>query len=247
MCYYNDVKYSKRSMMKRVLVTGATRGIGQAIAQEFKQGGAWVMGMGTQPGATPEYLDQYLDCDFGKQDLIDSVQNILASADIDILVNNAGINVVRNFCEIPAEEFRLIQQVNVYAPFRLCQMVLPHMVEQGWGRIVNISSVWGKKSKTGRASYSTSKFAIDGLTVALAHEFAQHNILVNAVAPGFIDTEMTWRNLGEAGVARMLENVPAKRLAKATEIAEFVAFLASEKNTYISGQNLSIDGGFTRA
>jgi 3-oxoacyl-[acyl-carrier protein] reductase len=163
------------------------------------------------------------------------------------LVNNAGINIINNFLEINPEDFEKVHSVNVFAPFRLSQALLPYMVKAQWGRIVNISSVWGKISKQGRASYSTSKFGIDGLTVAMANEFASQGILCNCVAPGFIDTEMTWTNLGTAGVEKMLENVPIKRLAKVDEVANLVYMLGSDKNTYISGQNIAIDGGFTRA
>jgi NAD(P)-dependent dehydrogenase (short-subunit alcohol dehydrogenase family) len=223
------------------LITGATRGIGAAIAQKYKSEGHYVIGMGSQPQAIPTYLDEYSACD---------LSNNAASVkhdDIDVLINCAGINIIDNFCDIALEDFQRVQQVNVVAPFRLCQMVLPYMAQQGWGRIVNISSVWGKISKQGRASYSASKFALDGMTVALANEYAGQGILANSVAPGFIDTEMTQRNLGPAGIAAMLANVPIGRLATVNEVAEFVYWLGSEQNTYISGQNLAIDGGFTRA
>ena len=121
------------------------------------------------------------------------------------------------------------------------------MVENNWGRIVSISSVWGKKSKRGRASYSVSKFGIDGLTTAMASEFSNKNILCNSVSPGFIDTEMTQKNLGEQGIKKILDAVPINRLASPVEVAKFVLWLSSEDNTYITGQNLSIDGGFSRA
>ena len=228
-------------MTKRILITGATRGIGAAIAQKYKSEKHYVIGMGSQPQSIPAYLDEYSACDLSNNAA--SVQH----RDIDVLINCAGINIINNFCDITLEDFQRVQQVNVVAPFRLCQMVLPYMAQQGWGRIVNISSVWGKISKQGRASYSASKFALDGMTVALANEYAGQGILANSVAPGFIDTEMTQRNLGPAGIAAMLANVPIGRLATVNEVAEFVYWLGSEQNTYISGQNLAIDGGFTRA
>jgi len=128
----------------------------------------------------------------------------------------------------------------------LCKAVLPHMVSNSWGRIVAISSIWGKISKPQRASYSTSKFAIDGMIAALAAEVAASGVLANSVAPGFIDTDLTRTVLGEAGMAEMAAMVPAKRFGQPEEIANFVAWLASPENTYISGQNIAIDGGFTR-
>lgn len=234
-------------MTKRILITGATRGIGAAIAQKYKTQGHYVIGMGSQEQSTPEYLDEYSACDLSSNDALTNEQDVILYKEIDVLVNCAGINIINNFGDITLEDFQRVQQVNVVAPFRLCQMVLPHMARQGWGRIVNISSVWGKISKQGRASYSASKFALDGMTVALANEYAAQGILANSVAPGFIDTEMTQRNLGPAGIATMLANVPIGRLATVDEVAEFVYWLGSEQNTYISGQNLAIDGGFTRA
>ncbi len=120
------------------------------------------------------------------------------------------------------------------------------MRERKWGRIINISSIWGKISKAYRAPYSASKFAIDGLTVAISAEVAEDGVLVNSVAPGFIDTELTRSILGVDGVNELALQVPAKRVGTTKEVAKFVAWLAGPDNTYISGQNIAIDGGFTR-
>jgi NAD(P)-dependent dehydrogenase (short-subunit alcohol dehydrogenase family) len=121
------------------------------------------------------------------------------------------------------------------------------MLKKGWGRVISVRSVWGKISKQGRASYSATKFAIDGMTLSMANEFASKGILCNSVSPGFIDTAMTHKNLGPTGIAKMLETVPINRLADVSEVSKFIVWLGSEENTYISGQNLAIDGGFTRA
>jgi 3-oxoacyl-[acyl-carrier protein] reductase len=234
--------------MKRVLITGATRGIGKSVAQIYKSEGQYVIGTGTSKLETkPEYLDEYYACNFNDDLQLNTLYRILLFKTIDILVNNAGINKIDNFCDIEPETFLEIQKINVFAPFRMCQAVLPNMQKNNWGRIINVSSVWGKISKIGRASYSASKFAIDGLTVSLANEYAQYGVLANSVAPGFIDTEMTRTNLGEAGIAQMLSNVPIGRLAQVDEVAKFIYWLGSDQNSYISGQNLAIDGGFTRA
>ena len=120
------------------------------------------------------------------------------------------------------------------------------MREQKWGRIVNISSIWGKISKAYRAPYSASKFAIDGLTAAISAEVAADGVLVNSVAPGFIDTDLTRNILGSEGMQQLALEVPIKRVGTTEEIAEFVVWLAGLDNTYISGQNIAIDGGFTR-
>jgi 3-oxoacyl-[acyl-carrier protein] reductase len=234
--------------MKKVLVTGASRGIGKSVAELYKQKGYYVIGTASQDiKQLPIYLDEYRQCDLSENHSLENFASYVESKQIDILINNAGINIINNFCDIDPADFQKIQQVNVYAPFRISQSVIPSMRKSGWGRIVSVSSVWGKKSKAGRASYSTSKFAIDGLTLSIANEFAKENILCNSVAPGFIDTEMTHKNLGPIGISKILENVPINRLAKVTEVAEFIVWLGSEHNTYITGQNLPIDGGFTRA
>jgi len=164
----------------------------------------------------------------------------------DILINNAGINKNAPFLEIDPKEFLLINQVNVFSPFLLCQASIPGMVEKRWGRIINIASIWGKISKQYRASYSASKFALDGLTLALAAEYAKNGILANCISPGFTDTELTSKTLGQSDKNEILKIVPIGRLASPAEIARFVVWLASPMNTYISGQNIAVDGGFSR-
>lgn len=228
----------------RVLVTGATRGIGKAVCQKFKENNYTVLGVGTTQ-CKLDYVDEYLQCDFSDYVQLENFCSIIK--DVDILINNAGINIIDKFCDINPQDFSKVQQINLYAPFRISQTVIPYMIKNGWGRIVNLSSVWGKISKEGRASYSASKFAIDGMTVAMANEFASQGILCNSVSPGFIDTEMTWKNLKVSGVEKILQSVPIGRLAKVEEVARLIYFLGTNENTYISGQNISIDGGFTRA
>ncbi len=120
------------------------------------------------------------------------------------------------------------------------------MRERGWGRVVNVTSVFGVVSKEQRASYSTSKFGLDGMTAALAAEVASDGVLVNSVAPGFVATDMTRKVLGAEGMRQMAARVPAGRLAEPPEIAALVGWLAGPENTYVSGQRIVIDGGFTR-
>lgn len=233
-------------MNKRVLVTGATRGIGEAVARKFKAEGAYVIGTGTGP-AELTYVDEYIQCNFKDDFEIGMFCEHLKLLNINVVINNAGINRIDSFININPKDFKEIQQVNVYAPFRISQAVIPNMLQTGWGRIVNVSSVWGKISKAGRASYSASKFGIDGMTLSIANEYASQGVLANCVAPGFIDTEMTQAILGKEGVTEMLKTVPINRLAQVDEVAKLIYMLGSEENTYISGQNIAIDGGFTRA
>lgn len=232
---------------KKVFVTGASRGIGRAIAQAFRAEGAWVIGTCTNANSeTDDNCQEWVAADFADIEQIRACAERLHHAEPDVLVNNAGINKIAPFVEINAEDFLAIQQVNVFAPFLLCQAAIPAMKRKGWGRIVNVSSIWGKISKEHRASYSASKFAIDGMTLALAAEHSADGIIANSVAPGFIDTELTRRVLGEAGIEGLVSRVPARRLGQADEIARLVLWLASEENTYLAGQNIAIDGGFSR-
>ena len=229
---------------KKVFITGATRGIGSEISHKFYKLGAKVYGTGTKE-AKFDYGFLHIT-DFSNLDDIKACSDFVSRVEPDILINNAGINFNQLFEEIDLDVFLKIQQVNVLAPLLLMQAALPGMRKKRWGRIINISSIWGKISMAGRASYSASKFALDGMTTALASECAKDGILVNCVAPGFTNTELTAAMLGAEGVAEMLKKVPLGRMAEVSEIAELVMWLSSNKNTYISGQNIAIDGGFTR-
>lgn len=231
---------------RRALVTGGTRGIGFAIAGRLCADGASVTVTGTRPDGAPPQGCAYAAVDFTDRDRLEAFAGEVRSANFDILVNNAGINKIAPFEQIDPADFERIQQVNVHAVLRLCQAVLPGMRRRRWGRIVTISSIWGKISKELRGSYSTSKFGVDGMTAALSAEVAADGVLVNCVSPGFIDTELTRRVLGQAGIDELVARVPIRRLGQPAEIAAFVAWLAGPENTYITGQNIAIDGGFTR-
>lgn len=231
---------------KTAVVTGASRGIGHAVALAFRAEGARVVGTRTTATKPDEACDEWIVADFTDPAQIESCAQRVRDIGPDILVNNAGINKIAPFVDIDPADFQAIQRVNVFAPFRLCQAAIPSMKAKGWGRIVNLSSIWGKLSKAQRGSYSASKFAVDGMTAALAAELAADGILANSVAPGFIDTELTRRVLGDAGIQAVLATVPAGRLGTVEEIARLVLWLASAENSYVSGQNIAVDGGFTR-
>ncbi len=231
---------------RKALVTGGTRGIGAAIATRLVLEGAAVTVTGmNKNGACPEGA-LFRSVDFADIEATERFVDEVRLSGFDILINNAGVNRIAPFAEIAPKDFDRIQLINVRAPFRLCQAVIPNMREQGWGRIVTMSSIFGIISREQRASYSTSKFAIDGMTAALAAEVAQYGILANCVAPGFIDTELTRSVLGAQGVEELAGRVPVRRLGQAEEIAALVFWLCSTENSYISGQNLVIDGGFVR-
>lgn len=231
---------------KLAVVTGGTRGIGAAIATRLVADGARVLVTGTRAGGQGPEATEYRAVDFTDTAATNAFADELAALAPDVLINNAGINKISPFAEIDAADFARIQQVNVTAPFLLARAVIPTMMAKGWGRIVTLSSIWGRISKAGRGAYSTSKFAVEGMTAALAAEVAEAGILANCVAPGFIDTELTRTVLGEDGVRNLAAQVPARRLGQPEEVAALVAWLAGPENTYVSGQNIVIDGGFTR-
>jgi NAD(P)-dependent dehydrogenase (short-subunit alcohol dehydrogenase family) len=232
---------------KRAFVTGASRGIGRAVAQALNAEGSWVIGTRTSSAdAGDEFCQEWVQADFSDVSQIHACAARVRESQIDILINNVGINKIAPFADVDANDFLMIQQVNVFAPFLLCQAAIPAMKARNWGRIVNVSSIWGKVSKQHRAAYSASKFAIDGMTVALAAEHSSDGIIANSIAPGIIDTELTRRILGESGTTALIAGIPIGRLGRVEEIARLVLWLASDENTYLAGQNISIDGAFSR-
>ena len=162
------------------------------------------------------------------------------------MINNAGFNINKSFAEIDLNVFKEIQQVNLLAPFLLSQAAVVGMEKRGWGRIVSISSIFGKISKAGRGAYSASKFGLDGLTVSLSAEYSSKGIMANCVAPGFFDTSLTRKMLSSEEIIELVSNVPIARLGEVNEIANLVLWLSSAENTFTTGQNIAIDGGFTR-
>lgn len=232
---------------KKIFITGASRGIGQSIAKAFRAEGAFVIGTCTnKENEKNDVCQEWVVADFSNLKEINSCADSIKELEPDVLINNAGINKIAPFIDITANDFLSIQQINVFAPFQLCQAAIPAMKRKNWGRIVNVSSIWGKISKEHRASYSTSKFALDGMTLALAAEHARDGIMANCIAPGFFETDLTKRILGEDGMRSLAKTVPAERIGQVEEIARLVLWLSSEENTYLTGQNIAIDGGFTR-
>lgn len=232
-------------MKRNALVTGGTRGLGAAIAQSLVKAGYEVTVTGTSPhGKGPEGC-AYLSVDFTNKAQLEALTQRAARLGLSVLVNNAGINKVGLLAGYDPTDFVRLQQVNVVAPFVLCQAVVPGMRKRTFGRIVNITSIFSVVSKAGRSAYSASKSGLAGFSRALALEVAGDNVLINCLAPGFVDTDMTRRILGERGIAEVVSQIPMGRLANPEEIAKYVRFLVSEDNTYLTGQNIVVDGGFT--
>jgi NAD(P)-dependent dehydrogenase (short-subunit alcohol dehydrogenase family) len=231
---------------RKALVTGATRGIGFAIAARLATEGAAVVGTGRgSTSSGPDGCD-YVSVDLADRDAFGRFLMWATSQEFDILVNNAGINVVSPFGDIDDNDYDQVLEVNLRAPMALCRAVVPGMCVRSWGRVVNITSIFSVVSKAARGAYSSSKFGLVGMTAALSAEVARCGVLANCVAPGFIDTELTRQVLGKDGIADMVADVPAGRLGTPEEVAELAVWLAGPRNTFMSGQNVVIDGGFTR-
>ena len=217
---------------RTALVTGAARGIGAAIADALRAQGVRV-----------------LDAGRTVLDLSDaaSIQAWLADhgGGVDILVNNAGINVLNEIEAITPDDWAAMVQVNLTAPMLLLQGISPGMKARGWGRVVNVSSIFGVVTKERRGAYSAVKSGLNGLTRTAAVELAPFGILVNSVCPGYVATDLTRQNNSPADIEKIEATIPAGRLAEPTEIARFVAWLCGEDNTYLTGQTLLVDGGFT--
>lgn len=230
---------------RKILVTGGTRGIGLAAANLFRERHYEVVVTGRSPGGESPKGCEYRCCDFSNLAATRAFAKEMGGLGFSILINNAGINKVGLAADYEEADFTRIQQVNVLAPFLLCKTLVPEMQARRFGRIVNVTSVYSVVSRAARSAYSTSKFGLVGLTRALALEVAKDNVLVNCLAPGFVDTELSRGILGEKGMAEMAGRIPLGRLATPEEIAKYIVFLASEENTYMTGQNIIVDGGFT--
>ena len=239
------------------LVTGASRGIGAAIARALGQKKATVIGTATsESGATAitAALEAAQVRGVGKvlnvadaasvRDCLTTIEQTYGS--IAILVNNAGITRDMLLLRMKEQEWDEVLNTNLTSVFRLSQSVLKGMMKARWGRIINISSVVGATGNAGQANYAAAKAGMIGFTKSLAREIGSRGITVNAVAPGFIDTDMT-RTLPEAARNALLTQIPLQRLGQSEEIAAAVAFLASPEAGYITGETLHVNGGMYMA
>ena len=206
----------------KILITGGSRGIGKSIVKKFNKHGHTVV-------APSRY----------ELDLSKKVS--LINTEFDVIINNAGINPLKNIVDISDEE---VMRVNYTSPLEIIQQCLPYMLNQKFGRIVNIGSIWIDIAKAKRAAYSASKSALHALTRSLTAEHAANNVLTNTVSPGFIGTDLTYQNNTKQELEHLITNVPVQRLGTPDEVADLVYYL-TVNNNFITGQNIIIDGGYT--
>lgn len=239
---------------KTALITGATRGIGRQIALTLAKNGANIVFTGTKAGENAESvkceIEKYgaeclfLICDVSDKDQVDSAVSkaIEKFGRIDILVNNAGITDDRLIMSMSEESFCRVIDVNLKGAYHTMHAVIRPMIKQKGGRIINISSVVGLMGNAGQANYAASKAGIVGLTKSAAKEYASRNITCNAIAPGFISTEMT-DAMTDTAKQSALSGIPMGRTGSPEDVANAVLFLASDMAGYITGEVIKVDGG----
>ncbi|WP_221568085.1 3-hydroxybutyrate dehydrogenase [Alkalihalobacillus sp. TS-13] len=252
---------------KVVYITGAASGIGYELALSFAQQGAKVALVDLNEDGVKEAAQKLNDeghqalglrCDVTMEDEVkQSIDKTVAHfGSLDILINNAGLQHVASVEEFPTEKFELLTRVMLVAPFIATKHALPIMKKQGFGRILNMSSINGLVGFAGKAAYNSAKHGVIGLTKVTALEAAEHGVTVNAICPGYIDTPLVQNQLEDLaknrGVSKeqVMEEViyplvPQKRLLSVKEVADYTLFLASEKAKGITGQAVVIDGGYT--
>jgi 3-oxoacyl-[acyl-carrier protein] reductase len=217
---------------KNILITGASGGIGKSIKAVLEEKGFNCI------SPTRSELD------LSSLDSIESYFSLL-NEEIDGLVNNAAINIIGDIQEINNNDVEKMIKINLTSPLKIIQHVVKNMRKNGtYGKIVNVSSIWGIRSKEYRTLYSMTKFGINGMTKSLARELGRERILINSIAPGYVDTKMTDQNIPKKIQNKIKKDIPLGRFANPVEIAQLVAFLLSDENTYITGQTIIIDGGY---
>lgn len=241
-------------MKRTALVTGGAGGIGEAIVRRLCADSFTVIinyfsSEEKAKALSSELVLSGFDCFAVKADICDEKQVeamishiVERTGGIDVLVNNSGVALQKLFDLTTAEEWNKIQSVNLTGTFNCAKAVVPHMLSKKYGRIINISSMWGQIGASCEVAYSSAKAGVIGLTKALAKELAPSGITVNCVSPGAVDTAMM-KKFSQEEIAALCEEIPVGRLASPEEIADAVAFFANERASYITGQNLGVNGG----
>lgn len=243
-----SIEYNQQT----VLITGGTRGIGETLAREVATTAHRLIITGTSEHA-PAWIQEhpqrdrisYKPLNFLGSDWTSQIEAITAQyPEIDVCINNAGMAINADIREIKIEDLRAVLEVNLVGATMLTSRVARNMAERRYGRIVNVSSIYGQTSRPGRSSYSAAKTGLLGATRAAALDLAAVNVLVNAVCLGIVLTEMPRKILGEQGLKEISAQIPLGRGAETWEVIPHILLLASRLNTYMTGQTIAVDGGY---
>lgn len=247
----NPNDHSSEGSVRRVLVTGAGRGIGLAIADLMAQAGYEVIIHAFTSSNSAESLATKITKrggratviigDLGSSDAVDQMMNNCPP--VDILINNAAVAQEKPFESISGSDFDHVLAVNLRAPFLLIQRVLPHMISQSWGRIVNISSIGGQWGGVNQIHYASAKAGLIGLTRSIAKTYGRVGITSNAIAPGLVATDMSADELSRPDGQLKLETIPVGRVCHPSEVASAALYLVSDEAAYVTGQTLNLNGG----
>lgn len=238
---------------KTALITGGRRGIGAAAAIALAKLGAdviindiategveGVIAQAQEFGVRAKFVQANIT---DEKNVAEMMDHLLRDVDkIDILVNNAGITRDKTFLKMTSAMWQEVLDVNLTGMFNITRLVLPGMIESGWGRVVNMASIVGRTGNFAQVNYAVSKAGVIGFTMSMAREMARKGVTVNAVAPGFIETDMT-KDLPECALVAVKAMTPLGRLGRADEVANVIAFLASPRSSYITGATIPVDGG----
>ena len=218
---------------RTVFLTGGARGIGAAIRQELVTAGYAVISPSRE------------ELNLASKDSVEAYLKNHSDLAVDVLINNAGMNVPEKISKISWDTWSKTLQTNLTSAVRLIQFLAPGMSSRGYGRILNTSSILGMVTKEGRAAYSMTKAALNALTRSAALEFGVGGVLVNSLAPGYVDTELTRKNNSTEALTSIIRSIPLGRMADPKELARVAGFLVSDQNTYLTGHTIVVDGGFT--
>ena len=238
---------------KKILITGATGGIGNALVEKFVKLEGSVLATGTKEDKLDELKKKYKNILVKKFDISNhsKIEEFIENATlelggIDILINNAGINIDNLSLRMKDDEWKKVIDINLTSTFLLSKHSIKKMLKNKFGRIINITSIVGHSGNLGQANYSASKAAIIGMSKSLAIEYAKKNITINCVSPGFIETKMT-KNIAEKVRLFLTSRIPMGRLGTGEDVSNCVAFLSSDSSSYITGETIHVNGGMYMA
>ena len=239
---------------QRILITGGSRGLGKSFAKKFCLLNSKEVIITGSKKKSPEWIKdknlknkiKYVCLDHLSPSFLTDLKLFLnKKKKIDVLINNAGINNNYSINNLNHETLDKILTVNLKTAVQISSLVSRLMIKNKYGKILNIASIWSKISKEKRVAYSASKSGLVGATRSMAIDLAKYNILVNALSPGFVNTELTKKNLSKTEIKKLERNIPLNRFANTDEITNYAIFLSSKLNTYMNGQNIIVDGGFS--